>query len=458
MAKTFWNEELETMPPDELRQRESVLLAGQVDYLYRTSPYYRQVFDEAGIDPGAITSIEALEQVPFTEKRVLAQTQRDGALIGPHQCAPFEDIVRLVGTGGTSGKPIRIGWTRADIEAYSEMGARALWAMGCRPSDLVVNCFNYRLYAGGVMDHMSFEVMGAAILPYGVGKSRELLELLADIPGDKCLYATTSYAVRLAEVAGEAGIDPRSIAISKGFFSGEAGLQIPGYRDRIEGLWGMTARDLYGVAELGCQAGECEYRAGLHFGGGGLVAVELIDPESGAVKPMAEGETGELVYTALKREACPLLRLRSHDYVRVYPGRCACGRTSLRFDAIGRSDDMFTVKGVNVFPTSIQSALVKLRPRVTGEFQVVLDRAPPIEYPPVLLVEAAHDLPESRQADLRAEIAASIRRELGFSATVELVRQGTIASEHKTRRVHRIYDGAPDPRTGTPQQKEGWKR
>ena len=120
--------------------------------------------------------------------------------------------------------------------------------------------------------------------------------------------------------------------------------------------------------------------------------------------------------------------------------------------------NMFTVKGVNVFPTGIQSALVKLRPRVTGEFQVVLDRAPPIEYPPVLLVEAAHDLPESRQADLRAEIAASIRRELGFSATVELVRQGTIASEHKTRRVHRIYDGAPDPRTGTQEQKEGWKR
>ena len=145
---------------------------------------------------------------PFTEKKELAAAQREGALIGPHLCSPRADLVRLVGTGGTSGKPLRIAWTRADVAAYNEMGARALWALGCRPGDLVVNCFNYSIYAGGVMDHMAFENLGATMLAYGVGKSRQLLDLLADLPGQKSLYATPSYAVRLAEVAREAGIDP----------------------------------------------------------------------------------------------------------------------------------------------------------------------------------------------------------------------------------------------------------
>lgn len=175
MDGTFWSKKLETMPVEYLYRYEAPLLARQIAYLYANSDYYRAQFDDAGIRPQDITCQEALEQVPFTEKRDLAQTQREGALIGPHQCAPMSDIVRLVGTGGTSGKPMRIGWTREDVHAYNEMGARALWILGCRPDDLVLNCFNYSIYAGGVMDHMSFEHLGATILAYGVGKSRALL-------------------------------------------------------------------------------------------------------------------------------------------------------------------------------------------------------------------------------------------------------------------------------------------
>lgn len=439
MDGNFWNRDFETLQGDALRDFEAPLLARQIEYLYANSDYYRAQFDNAGILPGDITCHEALEQVPFTEKKDLARSQLEGALIGPHQCAPTSDIVRLVGTGGTSGKPMRIGWTREDVQAYSEMGARALWILGCRPGDLVVNCFNYSIYAGGVMDHMSFEYLGATVLAYGVGKSRALLDMFADIPGDKCLYSTPSYAVRLADVAAEAGIDPLSLNIKKGFFSGEVGLQVPGYRQKIEKTWGMSTHDLYGIAELGCQSAECEHHDGMHFCGQGYVIPELIDPDTGAVKPMRDGEKGELVYTSIRRQASPLLRLRSHDFVEIKTSPCACGRTGLRFYTQGRSDDMFVVKGVNIFPTAVQDVLHNLVPRLTGEFQIALDFPPPFDYAPRLIVEVAHDVPHSEHESLVRETEALVSRKAAFAVRVELVQQGTIASEHKTKRVLRNY-------------------
>ncbi|WP_343563875.1 phenylacetate--CoA ligase family protein [Kiloniella sp. b19] len=438
MNRLYWDEELETLPPEELKRFEAPLLAEQMSYLYNSSPFYRERFDQAGISPDRITCHEALETLPFTEKRDLAQTQLAGALIGPHQCAPREDIVRLVGTGGTSGKPMRIGWTREDIHAYNEMGARALWILGCRPGDLVLNCFNYSIYAGGVMDHMSFEHLGASIMAYSVGKSRALLEMYADLPGDKCLYSTPSYAVRLAEVAAEAGINPRDLGIRKGFFSGEAGLQVPGYRQKIEQTWGMSTHDLYGIAELGCQSAECEHHNGMHFCGGGYVIAELIDPDTGAVKTMRDGEKGELVYTSIRRKASPLLRLRSHDFVEVQNEKCACGRTSFRFHTRGRSDDMFVVKGVNIFPTSIQTILHDV-PELSGEFRIILDNPPPFDYAPRLQVEVSRETPGERHQNLTHETEILIARKAGFATRVELVEQGTIASEHKTKRVIRNY-------------------
>lgn len=227
MPNTYWNPALETLSEKDLQVYEAPLLAKQIDYLYHSSDYYRIQFAEAGIDPQDINCHKALEAVPFTEKKTLAKTQREGQLIGPHQCAPREDIVRLVGTGGTSGKYMRIAWTRNDIDVYNETGARALWIMGCRRGDLVTNCFNYSIYAGGVMDHMAFETLGASVLAYGVGKSRELLELLADLPGEKCLYSTPSYIVRLEEVATQANINPVDLNLHKGFFSGEAVCKSP---------------------------------------------------------------------------------------------------------------------------------------------------------------------------------------------------------------------------------------
>ena len=446
MTRRYWNEEIETLPAAEIARLESERLPAQLSYMSATSDFFRAKFDQAGLKPEAVARREDLAKLPFTEKRELASSQGDGSLIGVNQCAPLEEIVRIQATGGTTGQPMRVAFTRQDVADYSEMGARALWAAGCRPGEIVFECMNYSLYAGGLSDHLCFENLGAATLPYGVGQSKRLLEMMARMRDELSIWATPSYAVRLAEVAAQEGLSPGQVGLAKGYFSGEAGLQVPGYRERIEQAWGLSAADVYGVGELGLHCGECEFRTGFHYGATGFVLTELIDPES--AEPIAfeegafeEGAIGEFVYTSIQRRAGPVLRLRSHDLMQVFTEPCQCGRTSFRFKVLGRSDDMFIVKGVNVFPLAVQAALSALRPRLTGEFRILLDRPPPIDTPPRVQVEVAREVPEAALADLIAETQAALRKDCNFTAAVEPVPQGTIATEKKTRRLYRVYQG-----------------
>ena len=441
MAKRYWNEEIELIGDQNRMHLEAGRLRHQISYNYDSSAFYRTKLESAGVKPDQIRDVRDLARIPFMEKSEIAESQCDGDLLGVNQCAPLERIVRVQATGGTTGQPMRIGLTRQDIADYCEMGARALWAMGCRPGDIVFECMNYNLYAGGVSDHMNFETLGAATIPYGVGHSEQLIRMMAGLKSDLAIWATPSYAIRLSEVAREAGIEPRTVKLRKGFFSGEAGMQVPGYRERIEEIWGMVARDQYGTGELGIHSGECDERNGVHFGGTGFVVIELINPDTGEVLRFEDGAQGEAVYTSIRREACPLLRMRSHDLMQVFTQRCGCGRTSFRFRILGRSDDMFIVKGVNVFPLAIQAVLLRQRPRITGEFRVLLDRWPPIDYAVPILVEVAPEVPRAKHAELCREIAMLLQRELNFTSTVELVPSGTLASEKKTRRVVRSYRG-----------------
>ena len=439
--RRFWNEEIETLSPAGRRRLEDGRLVDQIAYEYETSPYYRAKLDEAGISPADIRCVDDLRAIPFMEKSEVAASQADGTLLGVNRCAPLERIVRIQATGGTTGQPIRIGLTRRDIDDYGEMGARALWAMGCRPGEVVFECMNYSLYSGGLSDHLTFETLGAATIPFGVGHSERLLTMMSGLADPFGIWATPSYAVRLAEVARGMGLDPRGIGLRKGYFSGEAGLQVPGYRDRVEEAWGMVARDQYGTGELGLHSGECEALDGVHFGGIGFAVAELIDPDTGDVLPFVDGQQGEVVYTSIRREASPLLRMRSRDVMQVSTEPCRCGRTSWRFRVLGRSDDMFIVKGVNVFPLAIQTSLMTLVPQLTGEFQVDLQRPPPIDYPVPLTVEVAADVPEEWRGTLALEVVERVRRDVNFTADVRLVEPGTIAVEGKTRRVIRSYRG-----------------
>ena len=441
MSRRYWNEEIETLGPAALRRLEGERLAEQIAYEHATSPYYQAKLDAVGVRPGDIRSVEDLQRIPFMEKREIADSQADGTLLGINQCAPLDRIIRIQATGGTTGQPMRIGLTRRDTADYGEMGARALWAMGCRPGDVVFECMNFNLYSGGVSDQTTFETLGAATVPFGVGNSERLLTMMASLNGELGIWATPSYAVRLGEVAKGLGIEPRSLRLTKGYFSGEAGMQVPGYREKIQDIWGMVARDQYGTGELGLHSGECEQQNGVHFGGTGFAVAELIDPDTGAVLPFIDGAQGEVVYTSIRREAGPLLRMRSHDLMQVFTEPCSCGRTSFRFRILGRSDDMFIVKGVNVFPLSVQAVILKLAPRLTGEFRVVLDRPPPIDYAVPVTVEVAREVPEAAHAALRREVVAALQKEVNFTAEVTLVPPGSIATEKKTRRVVRSYRG-----------------
>jgi phenylacetate-CoA ligase len=441
-VRRYWNDEIETMAPAALRRLEDTRLAEQIAYNWARSPFYRAKLEGAGLRPDTVRRVEDLAAIPFTEKSELAQSQLEGALLGANQCAELADIVRVQATGGTTGQPLRIGLTRRDAADYGEMGARALWAMGCRPTDIVFECMNYHLYAGGLSDHMTFETLGAATIPFGVGHTEKLVRMMASIAADLSIWATPSYGLRLAESAREHGLDPRALRLRKGFFSGEAGLQVPGYRRRIEDEWNMVAQDMYGTGELGLHSGECEHRAGVHYGGSGFCVVELIDPETGAVKPFEDGAQGEAVYTSIRREACPLQRMRSHDLMQVFTERCACGRATFRFRVLGRSDDMFIVKGVNVFPLAVQATLAALAPRATGEFQITLDRPPPIDYAVPIAVEVAREISPAAYDSFRREIADAIKRHNNFAAEIRLVAQGSLArTERKTRRLVRAYKG-----------------
>jgi len=439
MPNSILDPDLETASPAAIRHLEDERLRVQIAYNAATSAYYRDKLAAAGVRPDTIRGVEDLARIPYMEKTEIAASQQDGTLIGINQCAALERIVRIQATGGTTGQPMRLGLTRRDAEDYADMGARALWAMGCRPGDVVLECMNYNLYSGGMSDTTTFERLGAATIPYGVGHSERLVEMMAAIKSDVALWATPSYAVRLAEVATSLGHDPRDIGLRKGFFSGEAGMQVPGFRERIEALWGMRAQDQYGTGELGLHSGECEMRHGLHYGGIGSAIIELIDPDTGAVLPFGDGQQGEAVYTSIWREASPLMRMRSHDICQVFTEPCACGRTSFRLKVLGRSDDMFIVKGVNIFPQSIQAVILKLAPSLTGEYQVVLDRPPPIDYPVPIRVEVAADVPAERHDALRAEIAHRLKQALNFTPAITLEPAGTFATGLKVKRVVRSF-------------------
>jgi phenylacetate-CoA ligase len=240
-------------------------------------------------------------------------------------------------------------------------------------------------------------------------------------------------------VARAAGLEPRELGLRKGIFSGEAGLQVPGFRALVEDTWGLVASDLYGLSETGCVAAECAHRTGLHLLTRGWFWTELIDPASGEVRPFEDGAEGELVFTNLARRASYLVRYRSHDLVRIHGTPCPCGRTGPRFSLLGRSDDMLIVRGVNVFPLAIQDVLYGLRPRVTGEFRILVEHAPPTDEPPRLLVEVAEGVD---RAEVVEAVARALKTRLNVSPRVEPVAAESLPrAERKSKRLFRLYAG-----------------
>ena len=427
----YFDERTETMPPAWTRRLEEELLVDQVTRCYERSPFWRRKLAGAGVRPDHVLSANDLNRIPFTTKEELRASQEAEPPLGDFACTDPVDVVRVHLTSGTTGKPLVLGYTVEDLKTSARIGARAFWAAGARPDDVLLHCLNYSFYTGGLADHDSLEETGATMVPVGLGQSKRLLEVWEDLR-PTALFSTLTYPLYLAETAQESGIEPRRLGLRKLIVAGEPGGQLAGTRRRLEELWGATMRDTYGLSDVwGTFAAECDERDGLHFSGQDGVLVELVDPESGDPVGIEPGATGELVFTHLAREATPVLRFRSRDLAEILGLECPCGRTGFRFRVAGRSDDMFRVRGVNVFPSSLEGLL---RERGLDRFAVVLERFP-VEPPVEVLVEGIDGREE--------ELAEAVKARLGFTC---VVRAATLPrSEAKSKRLYRLYDGEEPP-------------
>jgi phenylacetate-CoA ligase len=427
----YYDERIETMPPAWTRRLEEERLAEQVNRCYERAPFYRRKLDEAGIRPESVQGVEDLRALPFTTKEELRESQSDAPPFGDFLCADPIDVVRIHLSSGTTGKPLASAYTERDVEMSSAVGARAFWAAGVRPDDVVLHCLSYSFYTGGLSDHAALEATGAAMVPVGLGQSVRLLDLWPDLR-PTALFSTITYPLHLAEAALERGVDPKSLGLTKLIVTGEPGGQIAATRRRMEELWGATVGDTYGLSDVwGTLAGECEERDGLHFSGQDATLAELVDPETGEQLPIEAGARGELVFTHLQREAAPLLRFRTRDVAEVVAAECECGRTGFRFRVAGRSDDMFRVRGVNVFPSAVEALL---RERGIDRFAIVLERFP-VEPPVKILVEGVNGR--------ERELAQALRARLDF--TCEIAPATLPRTEAKSKLLYRVYEGEEPP-------------
>jgi phenylacetate-CoA ligase len=427
----YFDERLETMPPAWTRRLEEEGLQQQVTHCYERAPFYREKLDGAGVRPADIRHLEDLERLPFTTKEELRVSQAESPPYGDFLCADPLDVVRLHLSSGTTGKPLVLPYTERDAATSAEVGARAFWSVGVRPDDAVLHCLAYSFYTGGLSDHAALEATGAAMVPVGLGQSSRLLDLWNDLR-PTALFSTITYPVHLAETAVQRGVDPRELRLAKLVVTGEPGGQIASTRHRLEELWGAEVGDTYGLSDVwGTLAGECEERQGLHFCGQGATLAELVDPDTGDQLALAPGVRGELAFTHLKREAGPLLRFRTRDVVEILGLDCPCGRTGFRFTVVGRSDDMFRVRGVNVFPSAVEGLM---REHGIDRFAILLETFP-VEPPVRILVEGV----DGRER----ELAQAVRARLDF--TCEISAATLPRSEAKSKRLYRLYDGEEAP-------------
>ena len=359
----FWQKDIETMPRADLEALQLERLKRIVRYVYERVPFYRKRLDNAGVNPDKIKTLSDIQYIPYTTKADIRDTYPFGLF-----AVPQKEIVRIHASSGTTGNPTVVGYTKNDLENWSECVARLVTAAGATSDDIVQIAFGYGLFTGALGLHYGVEKIGATVVPTSTGNTEKQLKLMRDF-GTSALVATPSYALYIAETARDLGIDCRDLKVRLGLFGSE-GCSIE-MRSKVEEAWNLFATDNYGMSQLMGPgvSGECRYRCGMHFAEDHFLP-EIIDPQTGEVKP--RGEEGELVVTTLTKEGIPLLRYRTKDITRIHYEQCECGRTHARMDKpLGRSDDMLKIKGVNVFPTQIESVLVSI-PEVGPQYQIVL--------------------------------------------------------------------------------------
>jgi len=427
----IWNEYYECMEREKLLELQGNRIKDMVSRVYDSVPFYRKKLQEKGIEPNDINGIEDLKDLPFTTKKDLRDNYPFGLF-----AVPQPDIVRFHASSGTTGKPTVVGYTHNDIQIWSEVVARSLTMAGVTKSDIIQVAYGYGLFTGGLGLHYGAEKVGASVIPISGGNTKKQLQLMEDF-GSTVIACTPSYAAYIGESIVDENIDPGKIKLKAGVFGAEPWTQE--MRTQIELSLGIKAYDIYGLTEIigpGVSM-ECQFQQGMHIFEDHFIP-EIINPDTGAVLPY--GELGELVFTPVTKEAMPLLRYRTRDLTRLHAEKCDCGRTLVRMEkCVGRTDDMLIIRGVNVFPSQVESILLEMS-ETKPHYLIIVDRENNLDTMEIQVeIQEEFFSDEVKELEgLRQRIKANVSSILGISAVIRLVEPGTI--ERSMGKAKRVVD------------------
>lgn len=426
----YWDEELETMPREKLERFQLEFLKEELLFSYEKSAYYKKAFDEAGVDPKRVSSLEDIRKFPFTDKKVERDRQVAFPDLGDMVAVPEDEIVYVSASSGSTGTPTLSPFTAQDFDEWQDAEARLFWSIGMRPGDRYCHALNFTLFVGGP-DVMGAQRVGAMCIWAGTIPSERLLFIMKEFK-PTITWTTPSYAWFLGETALKEGIDPaKDLAINKIIVAGEPGGSIKSTRDAIEKLWNAKVYDFYGLSDIyGANAGMCTEQQGLHLTEDHHL-LEVLDPDT--LEPVDDGQRGEMVLTTLKKRARPMIRFRTGDIITTNKKKCHCGRTHARINIHGRRDDMLIITGVNVFPSDIEKVVRGLN-ELTGEYRILVYREKHLDKFDVEVEKK--DGVEMQEEALAQNVRMKIKSLVGVSPRVRVLKENTLErATHKAKRV-----------------------
>ena len=425
----YWDEKFETMPEEEMRKAQLEHLKKTLKWVYERIPFYKKKFDEKGVKSESVKNLEDLSKIPFTVKTDL----RDNYPFG--LCAvPMAEVVRIHASSGTTGKPITGPYTANDLDQWTECMARSLFSHGVRSNDICQNSYGMGLFTGGLGFHQGATRIGAAVIPISSGQTERQIVIMKDF-GTTVLFSTPTYALTIAEKAEEMGINLRDLPLRIGCFGAEP--WTIEMRKEIEHRMGIKAMECYGLTEFGGPGTgfDCIDQNGLHLNEDHFL-LEIIDPVTEEVLPV--GTKGELVITAIQREAMPMIRYRTRDITTLRREKCSCGRTLLKMDKIyGRSDDMLIIGGVNVFPSQIESVLLEI-PEVEPQYVIIVRKKGYLDqlHVDVEVKKEVYDAGPQKISEVEKMVEGKMRGTIGIGIKIRLVPPKSITrSEGKAKRI-----------------------
>ena len=417
---------VETEPWPEIQAQQLHKLQAQLAYLAGHSTFYQRKLGAAGVVPSDIRTLADLQRIPFTTKQELRDSLQAAPLLGLHRAAPQADIVQIQASSGTTGSPAYVGLTAADRDNWAEMTARGLYASGIRPGDTVLHAFSMsKGFVGGIPIWQGVTRIGAVDLPVGADGGVDRLLIAARDARPRCIVGTPNFLLYLATVAHDlVGVKAPDLGVRRLVVGGEPGGGIPAIREGLQSHWEATCCEVMGGTDLGCVYwAEADDQRGMYFVAPDFILAELIDPDTAQPVPWSEGATGELVYSALGRQASPVLRFRSGDHVTVTAMGGPGGRTTPAIRCFGRTDDMLIVRGVNLFPSAVQDIVSSMRPLVGGVMRVLADfQGHTTQDNLKLLVERAPDAAPATDAEVARQVETRVRNALAVKVDVTMVR------------------------------------